>query len=321
MTLVAAVAAGATLLRVDRALQETSVSGRSDPASHNAPARTEAARLVTEGYAGMVSGHTHEPELSVVGQGFYANTGSGTASVVPRRSRFRLPRPFVAGRPVLLRGTGGRPGPGGGPVAARAAPSQPGAAGAHRPGVGGRPTRPTSRRSASLPAGPTWPLDQAVLVQWVHRRRVRQVAAAVLVVTGILNIVFAFLWRYPRHPALRPLARLRHASALAGRGDGGRPGAVGPGPGDTTGPATGLDRHPGGHPGDDRRPTRPGAAARGVRPRVRVLHLAAPGAPPLPGQPDRRQPPLHLAGRRRTGARRRSRGSRRHLRFEAPDAT
>ena len=82
---VAAVAAGATLLRVNRALRETAVSARSDPATHNAPARAEAARLVTQGYAGMISGHTHEPELSVVGTGFYANTGSGTASVVGRQ--------------------------------------------------------------------------------------------------------------------------------------------------------------------------------------------------------------------------------------------
>ena len=59
----------ATLLRVNRALRETAVSARSDPASHNAPARAEAARLVTQGYAGMISGHTHEPELSVVGNG------------------------------------------------------------------------------------------------------------------------------------------------------------------------------------------------------------------------------------------------------------
>ena len=92
---VAAVAAGATLLRVNRALRETAVSARSDPAIHNAPPRAEAARLVTQGYAGMVSGHTHEPELSVVGDGFYANTGSGTASVVSRRSRLRLPHPFI----------------------------------------------------------------------------------------------------------------------------------------------------------------------------------------------------------------------------------
>ena len=95
IVIVAGVAAMATLLRVNRALRETAVSARSDPATHNAPARAEAARLVTQGYAGMISGHTHEPELSVVGVGFYANTGSGTCSVVPRPSRLRLPHPFV----------------------------------------------------------------------------------------------------------------------------------------------------------------------------------------------------------------------------------
>ncbi len=44
MILVAAVAAAATLLRVNKALAETAVSARSDPASHNAPARADAAR-------------------------------------------------------------------------------------------------------------------------------------------------------------------------------------------------------------------------------------------------------------------------------------
>ena len=95
MVIVAGVAAAATLLRVNRALRETAVSASSDPAMHNAPPRADAARLVSQGYAGMVSGHTHEPELSVVGVGFYANTGSGTASVVSRPARLRLPHPFV----------------------------------------------------------------------------------------------------------------------------------------------------------------------------------------------------------------------------------
>ncbi|HXN60310.1 MAG TPA: metallophosphoesterase, partial [Acidimicrobiales bacterium] len=77
MVVVAAVAALATMLRVNRALRESVVSMRADPATHNSAARSEASRLVTEGYAGVVSGHTHEPELSVVGNGFYANSGSG----------------------------------------------------------------------------------------------------------------------------------------------------------------------------------------------------------------------------------------------------
>ena len=100
MVVVATVAAVSTMLRVNRALRESVVSMRADPATHNSPARSAASRLVTEGYAGLVSGHTHEPELSVTGNGFYANTGSGTESVVARPSRLRLPRPFVAVRRV-----------------------------------------------------------------------------------------------------------------------------------------------------------------------------------------------------------------------------
>jgi len=193
MTAVAAVAAVATLLRVNRALRETAVSARSDPASHNAPARADAARLVTQGFAGMVSGHTHEPELSVVGEGFYANTGSGTASVVGRRSRLRLPHPFVGvdrfsyvellAGPVLEVTLWLREVPHRSPVALeRLALARNG------------PDLSATTRVASLPAGPTWPLDQSVLIRWIHRRRVRRVAAAVLLITGVLNVVFAVLW-------------------------------------------------------------------------------------------------------------------------------
>ncbi len=47
---------------------------------------------------------------------------------------------------------------------------------------------------ATLPTGPTWPVDNTVLSSWVHRRRVRRVAALVLVVSGLLNVVFALIW-------------------------------------------------------------------------------------------------------------------------------
>jgi lysylphosphatidylglycerol synthetase-like protein (DUF2156 family)/UDP-2,3-diacylglucosamine pyrophosphatase LpxH len=193
MVVVAGVAAGATLLRVNRALRETAVSSRSDPATHNAPPRSEAARLATQGYAGLVSGHTHEPELSVVGTGFYANSGSGTASVVSRRSRLRLPHPFVTvhrfsyveiqGLAVLevrlwLRERPVRP-----PVLLeRLALAK------------SKVDRSTTTMVASLPIGPTWPLDDLGLKQWVLRRRVRQTAAAILLISGLLNIVFALLW-------------------------------------------------------------------------------------------------------------------------------
>ena len=192
--LVAAVAAGATLLRVNRALRESAVSARSDPSSHNAPARAQAARLVAQGYAGMVSGHTHEPELSVVGNGFYANTGSGTASVVSRRARLRLPHPFVTvHRFSYLEMTGGtvlglrlwlREVPVRSPVMLeRLALAR------------SKVDMSTTTQVGALPNGPTWPLDDSGLKRWVIRRRVRRFAAAVLLAAGVLNVVFAALWR------------------------------------------------------------------------------------------------------------------------------
>jgi lysylphosphatidylglycerol synthetase-like protein (DUF2156 family)/UDP-2,3-diacylglucosamine pyrophosphatase LpxH len=196
IVLVAGVAAVATLLRVNRALRETAVSARSDPSSHNAPARAEAARLVTQGYAGMISGHTHEPELSVVGVGFYANTGSGTCSVAARPSRLRLPHPFVTlhrfsyieihGSSVLELKLWLRELPVRSPVLLERLAQAPSKAGLS-----------TTTLVGSLPNGPTWPLDQTGLKRWVVRRRVRMVASGVLLVTGILNVVFAALWHIP----------------------------------------------------------------------------------------------------------------------------
>ena len=193
MVIVAGVAAVATLLRVNRALAETAVSARSDPATHNAPPRAEAARLVAQGFAGMVSGHTHEPELSVVGTGFYANTGSGTASVVSRPSRFRLPHPFVTVHRfsyVELRG---------GPVlevklALREIPVRSPVLLERLALARSKVDMSATSVVATLPNGPTWPLDATGLKAWVIRRRVRQVAAGVLLLTGVLNVIFAALW-------------------------------------------------------------------------------------------------------------------------------
>jgi lysylphosphatidylglycerol synthetase-like protein (DUF2156 family) len=193
IVVVAAVAAGATLLRVNRALRETAISARSDPASHNAPPRAEAARLVARGYAGMISGHTHEPELSVVGNGFYANTGSGTASVVSRPARLRLPHPFVTvHRFSYVEMTGGavlelklflREVPVRSPVLLERLALAP-----------SKTDLSTTSVVGALPYGPTWPLNETGLKRWVVRRRVRKTAAAVLLLSGVLNAIFAVLW-------------------------------------------------------------------------------------------------------------------------------
>jgi hypothetical protein len=64
--------------------------------NQNDNARTAAEQLVGAGYRGMVSGHTHHPELSTLSSGFYANTGSGTKIVEAVDTRFDLPHVFEA---------------------------------------------------------------------------------------------------------------------------------------------------------------------------------------------------------------------------------
>ena len=216
MVIVAGVAAVATLLRVNRALRETAVSARSDPATHNAPPRAEAARLVTQGYAGMVSGHTHEPELSVVGNGFYANTGSGTDLGGRAAGRgLRLPHPFLTVRPLLLRrdaspascsrsSSGCARSPVRSPGPARAVGPAPDQGGHVGHGAGGSPSR----------TGRPGPSTSVVLNRWVHRRRVRRVAARACSSPALLNVVFAAAVAPHRQPSRRPLAALRRPSAL-----------------------------------------------------------------------------------------------------------
>jgi lysylphosphatidylglycerol synthetase-like protein (DUF2156 family)/UDP-2,3-diacylglucosamine pyrophosphatase LpxH len=193
IALVAAVVGVATMLRVNRALADASISERGDPATSNAAARAEAARLVAAGYAGLVSGHTHEPELSQVGMGFYANSGCGTEVVRTRKARFGLPRPFLAVRRLSL-------------VDLRAGPVLSVSLSLEERPIG-QPTplerlvlaperaRPeTIEVVGHLPDGSTWPIDERSLLPWVRRRRVRRVAAFALLLGGLLNVLFALLW-------------------------------------------------------------------------------------------------------------------------------
>ena len=56
---------------------------------------------MTEGSAGLITGHTHHAELSHLGSGFYANTGCGTEVVeeVPSRlAGIGLPPVFLGHR-------------------------------------------------------------------------------------------------------------------------------------------------------------------------------------------------------------------------------
>ncbi|HEY4375645.1 MAG TPA: phosphatidylglycerol lysyltransferase domain-containing protein, partial [Acidimicrobiales bacterium] len=57
-----------------------------------------AGRLVGDGFAGYISGHTRMPELTDLGGGFYANCGCGGAVVERRPGRLSMPGAYAVGR-------------------------------------------------------------------------------------------------------------------------------------------------------------------------------------------------------------------------------
>jgi lysylphosphatidylglycerol synthetase-like protein (DUF2156 family)/UDP-2,3-diacylglucosamine pyrophosphatase LpxH len=193
IAVIAAVTGIATMLRVNRALADASVSERGDAGAHNATVRAEASRLISEGYAGLITGHTHEPELSQIGGGFYANTGCATEVVRGRKARFGLPTPFLAVRrlstvelqagPVLSVSLSLAERPIGRPAVLERLVLAPEQARPRKLEVVGR-----------LPDGATWPVNERALMPWVRRRRIRRVAAFGLLIAGVLNVVFALAW-------------------------------------------------------------------------------------------------------------------------------
>ena len=198
VSLLIAVVVIITMLRVNHAIMATAAGGQGDIEGHNANQRERAAALVTEGYAGLVTGHTHEPELSVVGGGFYANSGCGVESVGPRPAHFGLPRPYLGvlrcsrvelvGREDLEVDlvVGEIPVPSSSKLEDWAAKP--------RTDI---PVTPAT--VGALPAGPTWPLDADRLGSWRHRRRTRTITAVLLVVAGLLDIVGSFLPAFSDH--------------------------------------------------------------------------------------------------------------------------
>jgi lysylphosphatidylglycerol synthetase-like protein (DUF2156 family)/UDP-2,3-diacylglucosamine pyrophosphatase LpxH len=182
-----------TMLTTNRALSEVAFGDRSGVSFRNAAGRALAARKVASGYAGLVSGHTHEPELSVVGAGFYANAGCCLEVVAPRRSRLDLPRPFNrvrrcsrleldAGAVLSVRLVLGEELVGCPALLERLASARDRT----------RPTRPAV--VAALPSGSTWPVDEQRLGPWRQRRRIRQLTAAGVATVGLLNLAFTLVW-------------------------------------------------------------------------------------------------------------------------------
>ncbi|HLN67689.1 MAG TPA: hypothetical protein VK280_10475 [Streptosporangiaceae bacterium] len=119
----------------------------------NQAARQRAADLVSDGYHGFISGHTHHPELAASADGFYANSGSCTSVVEAIGGRFGLPPAYVRNQQICwVEVTGGQAEL----VSARV--ELPGATRMERFVAHGRnPHSDIPVRVASWPAGPDWP--------------------------------------------------------------------------------------------------------------------------------------------------------------------
>ena len=155
--------------------------------------RAAARELVTGGYAGLITAHTCRPELTALGTGFYINAGSGADVVTEYESRvpgLGLPSVFMAHRMLswveleagndlharLLHARQDLPGASlvERLVADRPVPS---CSGELRPAV-----------VATFPHGEKWP---AVASTEKRDRRVRRLAAALMVAVGFLSLVSA----------------------------------------------------------------------------------------------------------------------------------
>lgn len=66
----------------------------------NSAAKEEAESVIRMGYSGLITGHTHLYELVPIGDGFYANSGSGCDVLDCHAARFGLPPVFLTRRRI-----------------------------------------------------------------------------------------------------------------------------------------------------------------------------------------------------------------------------
>ncbi|MET7423426.1 phosphatidylglycerol lysyltransferase domain-containing protein [Dactylosporangium sp. NPDC005555] len=153
----------------------------------NGAPKAVAASLCADGVAGLITGHTHQPELAAVPGGIYANSGCGTRCVESRPARWFLPPVFAAvlrrswvevdaDRDLRIR------------LYVAESPS-------------GEETRlerlaarekPRAREVvATLPGEAGWPLQSTGLRRRVHDERVRRVAAWAVAASAVLSLLSA----------------------------------------------------------------------------------------------------------------------------------
>jgi lysylphosphatidylglycerol synthetase-like protein (DUF2156 family) len=176
------------------------LAGRPGGGQNDRP-RDEARALVTSGHAGFVTGHTHEPELTPLGDGFYANAGCGARVVDAAPARLGLPPVFApvrrlswleleAGADLHVRLLHSEVDLPGASVLERLATRRRryrrvvAAAGGARPAV-------VAALSCGRPPGeqvPSWP---PVVDPALHHRRVRRAAATAIGIAGLLDVASA----------------------------------------------------------------------------------------------------------------------------------
>jgi len=166
------------------------------PGGSNDAARTEARALVTSGHAGLVTGHTRQPELALLGRGFYANTGAAGEVVDELPARMGLPPVFrhrrllswleiEAGADLHLRLLHAHQDLTNQDLAPARSGRQPVERLIARVGPvhDGRPVV-----VASFPRGSSWP---PVTDTSRHQRRARRVAAMLIAAAGLVDLVSA----------------------------------------------------------------------------------------------------------------------------------
>ncbi len=176
--------------RVWSALGGGALEAAHSAAAANDIARDGARRLVGQGYAGLVTASTFEPELTHLGTGFYANVGASTVVTEEHRGRFGLPPVFVATERVswieletgaelhvrLMLGQRDLPSPSRLETLATRGRTP----GALRP-----------RLVASHPTGESWPPAPDLSAAHRRTRRVRRWGAAAILVAGLLDVLDA----------------------------------------------------------------------------------------------------------------------------------
>jgi lysylphosphatidylglycerol synthetase-like protein (DUF2156 family)/UDP-2,3-diacylglucosamine pyrophosphatase LpxH len=179
----------------------------------NDAARADALSRIREGYAGVITGHSHNAELTPLGDGFYANTGCCAEVVEESKARvgplpvFRPVRQtswieLEAGADLHVRLVRGRQ-------------AMPAGSTLERLAVRRERSDPRPNVVASLPGGAAWPPPAE---RAGHQRKVRSLAATAIAVVGVIDLVSAvkppMLERLDWVRSLVPLAIPEAAAAL-----------------------------------------------------------------------------------------------------------